>query len=105
MRYLIDNNLAPCSWMKLRSLRKIIRLGARVDKVYCVQTSPKQVEGISKPELRTLSFSMISYSKEGSAKPDRNPVVIISTVASNGEEKQFVAEDSKNDRSVIEAVC
>ena len=91
MRYLIDNNLAPCSWIEAEVTEEENRLGARVDKVYCIQTTPKQIEGINKPELKTLSFSMISYSKEGSAKPDRNPVVIISTVASNGEEKQFVA--------------
>jgi DNA polymerase, archaea type len=102
MRYLIDNNLAPCSWIEAEVTEEENRLGARVDKVYCVQNKPKQIERINKPELKILSFSMISYSKEGSAKPERNPVVIVSTVASNGEEKQFVAEDSKNDRSVIE---
>ena len=52
---------------------------------------------------------MISYSREGSPKPDRNPVVIISAVASNGEEKQFVAGDDKNDKPIlqefIEYVC
>ena len=102
MRYLIDNNLAPCSWMEAEVSEEENRLDARVDKVYCAQTTPKQIERINKPELKILSFSMISYSKEGSAKPDRNPVVIISTVASNGEEKQFIAKEDKDDRSVIE---
>ena len=46
---------------------------------------------------------MVSYSREGSPKPDRNPVVIISTVASNGEEKQFLAGDDKNDKPVIQS--
>ena len=45
---------------------------------------------------------MVSYSREGSPKPDRNPVVIISTVASTGEEKQFVADDDKNDKPIIQ---
>jgi len=102
MRYLIDNSLAPCSWLDAEVTEEENSLGARVDKVYCVQTTPEQIECINKPELKILSFSMISHSKEGSAKPERNPVAIISTVTSNGQEKQFVAEDSKNDRSVIE---
>ena len=45
---------------------------------------------------------MICYSREGSPKPDRNPV-IISTSTSNGEEKQFIAGEDKNDKPVIEA--
>ena len=45
---------------------------------------------------------MISYSREGSPKPDRNPVVIISTVASDGKEKQFTADDDKNDKPILQ---
>ena len=77
-------------------------LKLRVDKVYAACSAPKKLDTIEKPALRTLSFSMISYSREGSPKPDRNPVVIISTAASNGEEKQFCAGDDKHDKPVIE---
>ena len=45
---------------------------------------------------------MVSYSREGAPQPDRNPVVIISTVASNGEEKQFLADDDKDDNPIIQ---
>ena len=45
---------------------------------------------------------MICYSREGSPKPDRNPVLIISTSISNGETKQFIADEDKNDKLVIE---
>ena len=54
------------------------------------------------PVLRVLGFSMICYSREGSPKPDRNPVLIISTSTSNGETKQFIANENKNDKPVIE---
>ena len=44
---------------------------------------------------------MISYSREGSPKPDRNPVIIISTAANNGEERQFTAQNT-DDKQVIQ---
>ena len=54
---------------------------------------------VAVPSLRILGFSMICYSREGSPKPDRNPVLIISTSASNGETKQFIVNDDKNDQT------
>ena len=109
MRYLIDNNVAPCTWHEVEAEEEENKLGVRVDKLYAAKSIPKQLESVDKPQLKTLSFSMISYSREGSPKPDRNPVVIISTVASTGEEKQFVAGDDKNDKPIlqhfVEYVC
>jgi len=109
MRYLIDNNVAPCTWHEVEAEEEENKLGVRVDKIYAAKSIPKQLDSVDKPQLKTLSFSMISYSREGSPKPDRNPVVIISTVASNGEEKQFVAGGDKNDKAIlqhfVEYVC
>ncbi len=109
MRYLIDNNVAPCTWHEVEAEEEENKLGVRVDKLYAAKSIPKQLESVDRPKLKTLSFSMISYSREGSPKPDRNPVVIISTVASTGEEKQFVAGDERNDKPIlqqfVEYVC
>ena len=102
MRYLIDNNLAPCSWLEVEAHEEDNMVNVRADKVYCADSVPIQLGSIEKPDLRVLSFSMISYSREGSPKPERNPVVIISTAVSNGEEKQFIADENKNDKLVLE---
>lgn len=102
MRYLIDNNLAPCEWLEVEAAEEENKSGIRVDKVYSAKSIPKQLDCADKPNLKTLSFSMISYSREGSPKPDRNPVVIISTVASTGEEKQFAAGEDRNDKLIIQ---
>jgi DNA polymerase I len=102
MRYLIDNNVAPCTWHEVEVEEEENKLGVRVDKLYAAKSIPEQLEKVDKPQLKTLSFSMISYSREGSPKPDRNPVVIISTVTSNGEENQFLASDDRNDKPVIQ---
>ena len=102
MRYLIDNDVAPCAWHEVEAEEEEKKSGVRVDKVYVAKSIPKQLDCVDKPLLKILSFSMISYSREGSPKPDRNPVIIISTVASNGKEKQFVAGDDKNDKFVLQ---
>ncbi len=102
MRYLIDNEVAPSAWHEVEAEEEEKKLGVRVDKVYAAKSIPKQLDIADKPQLRTLSFSMISYSREGSPKPDRNPVVIISTVTNTGEEKQFLAGDDKKDIPVLQ---
>ena len=102
MRYLIDNDIAPCAWHEVEAEEEEKKSSLRVDKVYAANSIPKKLENLDKPHLKTLSFSMVSYSREGSPKPDRNPVVIISTVDSNGEENQFCAGDDKNDKPVIQ---
>ncbi|MCL4430587.1 MAG: DNA polymerase II, partial [Chloroflexi bacterium] len=102
MRYLIDNNVVPCSWHEVNAEEETNAEGVRVAKVYAANSPPKQLDNVSIPPLRVLGFSMICYSREGSPKPDRNPVLIISTAASNDEEKQFIANEDKDDKPVIE---
>lgn len=102
MRYLIDNNVVPCGWHEVEATEEENIEGVRADKVYAIKSPPKQLEDVSVPPLRLLGFSMICYSREGSPKPDRNPVLILSTVASSGEEKQFIAGEDKDDKPVIE---
>jgi len=102
MQYLIDNNMAPCAWHEVDVEEEKENVpDVRVDRVYAACSVPQQLGIVEKPALRTLSFSMVSYSREGSPKPDRNPVVIISVAASDGEEKQFLAGDDKDDKPVI----
>ncbi len=101
MRYLIDNNVIPCSWHEVEVEEIENNLEVQVDKVYLAKTSPRTIEKPEVPELRILAFSTISYSRQGAPKPERNPVVIISVCTNVGDEKQFVAKDS-DDKTVIE---
>ena len=102
MQYLIDNDVSPSSWLEVDAEQVDKAPKLRVDKVYLASSVPKQVGTVEKPTLRTLSFSMVSYSREGSPQPDRNPVVIISAVTSDGEKKQFVAGDDMDDKPLIQ---
>ncbi|MFB3888199.1 MAG: DNA-directed DNA polymerase [Candidatus Bathyarchaeia archaeon] len=102
MRYLIDNNIVPCSWHEVEATSEENTQNARVDKTYTAKSPPKLTEKTEPPQLRILSFYLTCYSREGSPKPDRNPVVIISTVTNDGEEKQFIASDDRNDKPLLE---
>lgn len=101
MRYLIDNSVIPCGWHEVEAVGEAARKDVYVDKTYLAKSVPKALEKTEAPPLRIFGFSSIYYSKEGSPKPDRNPVVIISAATNNGEHKQFVAGEDKNDKSVL----
>jgi DNA polymerase I len=103
MRYLIDNDIIPCGWHEVEVVEEAKDFSVQVDHVYVAKSPPKFFERTDFPNLRILGFSAICYSREGSPKPDRNPVVIISAATNSGEEKQFLAGEDKNDRLVLEA--
>ena len=104
MRYLIDNDIVPCDWheVEVEPYTEKIRDGVYVDEVYLAKSPPRKVEREGKPELKVLSFSATYYSPRGSPKPDKNPVIIISTVTIDGLRRQFVAEDY-DDKDVIKS--
>ncbi len=104
MRYLIDNGIAPCSWVAIEAAEVVDAGAARVDGMYSAESPPKRtVEEEVAPPLRVLTFHLMGYSHEGTPQPDRNPVMVISTVTDSGEEKQFMLGDYGNDRELLEA--
>jgi DNA polymerase I len=102
MRYLLDNNVVPCTWHEAEVQEEPNNLGARVDTVYVAQLPPKQLSRLDTPALKVLGFSMMCYSRKGSPKPSRNPIITISTVTSSSKEKQFIANEDKKDASLLE---
>ncbi len=102
MRYLIDNNIVPCSWHQVDAFQEEYVEDIRAAKVYVSKAPPTLMEKTDAPPLRVLAFNMICYSREGSPLPDRNPVLIISTSTSDNKERQFVADENKADKQVIE---
>ena len=101
MRYLIDNDIVPCSWHEVKAEEEEKPEGIRVDKVYAASSPPRQIDNSSVPSLRVLAFSMICYSREGSPLPDRNPVIIISSATNSDKERQFIANEKKDDAQLI----
>lgn len=102
MRYLIDNNIQPCGWHEVEATETTDIPNIKVDKLYLAKASPKLVEKAETPKLRVLGFSTIYYSQEGSPKPERNPIVIISTATNCGDQEQFSADEDRKDKHVLE---
>jgi DNA polymerase, archaea type len=103
MRYLIDNNIVPCAWHEAEVAKEQPIDGVRVDKILRVDKPPRTVEEEEVPQLRLLSFSMICYSREGSPKAFRNPVIILSTTTNAGEERKFLAEREQEDIPLLQS--
>jgi len=87
MRYLIDNNVVPCGWHEVEVAEERSDRAIRVEKIYAAKTPPRLLKKLAVPPLRILGFSTICYSRQGSPKPDRNPVVMISVRTNSGEEQ------------------
>src|SRR5271157_1865019 len=103
MRYLIDNEVIPSAWHEVEVAEEPNSANVRADKVYSAKSIPKSTEKVEAPPLHVLGFSTINYSHEGTPKPDKNPVVIISTATNNDEQRQFIADEKRNDKPVLEA--
>ncbi len=100
MRYIIDHGLQPCNWheAEVEEVRKTP--GFRVDKEYRLVGRIKPIEMIQRPKLKILAFDIEVYNPLGNPIASKDPVIIISTVNSDGEKRQFVARD-KDDRPVL----
>ncbi|MCX8176935.1 MAG: DNA polymerase II [Candidatus Bathyarchaeota archaeon] len=101
MRYLIDKNVVPCGWHEVEVTEEDKPEGIQVDHVYVAESSPIFIDKPDPPNLRIMGFSTICYSREGSPKPDRNPLIIISAATNTGEERNFLAGDDRDDRPIL----
>ena len=99
--YLIEQELKPCGWHKVEAEKTSLNQPIKVDEVYLVKGKPEAYEKLDLPPLKLLAFSAIYHTKIGSPNPDRDPILVISTVNNNGETKVFEAKNS-NDKGLIE---
>ncbi len=105
MRYIIDHQLIPCGWheVEVEQIPLSPQYKGRISAEYLVKSPPRPLgaEELRPPNLRILAFDIEVYSKQGSPRPDRDPVIIISVMNDRGEVKIFEAE-GYNDRKVIQ---
>ncbi len=93
-QYMLDNGISPCGWQEIEveEIKKLPNI--TVDKVYLAKTASKILDRTELPKLRILGFSTVYYSETGSPKPNKDPIIIISAVTSDGAEKQFITKNS-----------
>jgi DNA polymerase I len=103
MHYLIDNNVVPCEWHEIEATEEKSDISVQIDKVYAAKSYPKLIENTELPQLKILGFSTICYSREGSPKPERNPVVMMSVATNHRDKQQFIADKDKDDKPILQA--
>lgn len=101
MRYLIDNNVVPCAWHEIEVVEEENVNSVQVDKIFLAKSIPKLIEKNEAPSLRVLGFSTVYYSREGSPKPERNPVVVVTVATNEGANKRFLAQEDKDDKPLL----
>ncbi len=100
MRYLIDNDILPCTWHRFKVVERGKPRNYRVDEEYEVVEVLDCVDRIEIPKLRVLAFDIEVYNPRGTPKPVRDPVIIIAIKTDRGDVELFTAE-GKDDRKPI----
>ncbi len=104
MRYMIDKDITPCAWYEVEAEGPFSEGRYRVPEVYRVSNPTyKQLERMP-PKLKTLAFDIEVYNPSGAPRPEKDPVIIVSLMNSEGEVKLLKAGDGgpKPDREVLE---
>ena len=98
--YLVEQNVKPCGWHQV-DVEKINPIpNVKVDEFYVAKSKPEAYEKLDPPPLKILMFSAIYHTEIGSPNPDRDPVLVISTLTNEGEKKVFRAENS-DDKNLL----
>ncbi len=99
-RYLLDMGIKPSNWVVVDQCEEV-KGNYQVDLVCLAKTRPRMIEEHRLPSFRILAFDIEVYNPRGMPSPDRDPVIIISTMTKEDGIKMFVTDDSKNDTKVI----
>ncbi len=100
MRYMIDNEIRPCSWIVIDRVEEYKMGDQRVDRAYVVRSRPRLIEEHKVPELRVMAFDIEVYNPRGAPSPERDPVIIVATMCKRDGVKIFSATDV-NDKELI----
>jgi len=99
-RYLLDMGVKPSNWVVVDQCEEV-KGNYQVDLVCLAKTRPRMIEEHKLPNFRILALDIEVYNPRGMPNPDRDPIIIISTMTKEDGIKMFVADDSKNDAKII----
>ncbi|WP_069806996.1 DNA-directed DNA polymerase [Vulcanisaeta thermophila] len=99
-RYLLDMGIKPSNWIHIDNCEEV-KTNYQVDVACIAKGRPSMIEEHRLPNFRILAFDIEVYNPRGMPNPDRDPVIIISTMTEEDGVKQFVTDDSKNDVRII----
>jgi len=95
-RYLMDTGVTPCSWHVADVRRAENPPEVVADKVYSLVGPPEKLDEGGLPELRIMSFHVVSLGGSGSLQQGKGPVAVISVDGSLKRPRQFVMGDGED---------
>ncbi len=99
-RYLLDMGVKPSNWVVVDQCEEV-KGNYQVDLVCLAKTRPRMIEEHKLPSFKVLAFDIEVYNPRGMPNPDRDPIIIISTMTKEDGIKMFVADDNRNDAKII----
>jgi len=99
--YLLENEVAPCSWHAAEVSEATGDHGYAVSQVYYLHGRLKRQDDVTHPQLRVLAFHVVCAALKGTPDPKRDPVLAVSIKTEKGVQS-FVA-DGVDDSGVLTA--
>lgn len=78
MRYLIDKDITPCSWVEVEVDGPFTNPKYRVPEIYEVKSEFSRIEDPFPPKMKILAFDIEVYNPGGTPRPSKDPVIIVS---------------------------
>ncbi len=101
MRYMIDNDVYPCSWHEIEVEEIPNKFGWQVNRVFLAKSTPKLRLDIQKlPKLTVYAFDIECYNVRGEPDPERDPIIILSRVF-EGIDKKIITAKDKDDKELL----
>jgi len=100
IKYLLEGDVRPCSWIEVDAPEVGVEDSIRV----LGEGEVRQAEDAPPPRLRTAAIDVVFFAEKGSARPDRDPVRLISLCFDDGSELQLEGEEPEILRSLVSAI-
>ncbi|RLG23072.1 DNA polymerase II, partial [Methanosarcinales archaeon] len=100
-KYLLETGLKPCSWIEVQAAQVSEENGVKIleNGVLKALTEPSPP-----PQLRTMAIDFVFFGEKGSARPDRDPIRLISLCFDDGTKLQLEGDESEILKSLIRIV-
>ena len=99
-KYLLEKGLRPCSWLEVEG-----KLAGEEDGVHILEGGEaREAADAPPPRLRIAALDFVFFAEKGSARPDRDPIRLISISFDDGFELQLEGDERDILQSLISVI-
>jgi DNA polymerase I len=104
VRYVTDLMLTPCGWHECE-VEAYELGGVSVDHSYLAKTPPRSIKDDNVPRMPMLAFNLLTVSKKGSAKAEKDHIQAINVATDSGKSESFVSDGQDDSKTVKDFVA